>query len=835
MPSAALILFLLLVLLSVAGLSLAAAAEGYVDEQGFKRNADGTLDHHALNLKDGREAHRDRKRNQKDGVERPPLTSSTEALHGIQDERHRRIREHRREQRELDKAISHSLKAGLVDKSKEPHRHAVLAHRKSLSLEEQQAILRKFRRSTQEEANAKKTQNQKTGVPSYSQEIKLDAEEMARRRMEDNRELDVSLEAQHAIEKHANKIRIEMESSHPPGVNPTAKNYGLRYQATHMATFHIYVQSTESHNAQREADKTESHSFPLARRGPLSRGIEGKGSSSASPSLSPHADQDSPSSSSSNLKSKSLSKPFTHPTPLMDPETDEVDLTQYTELGNMTFALFGKSVPWTVTNFIGLCHGDRGFGYVNSTIHRIVQDYVFQGGDFEYHDGRGGHSYFCDESKDELCDYKTQRDEIRKERSSKSKSKSFSVSSGAASHRRKLHNERTHFRHENYNVPHTEGTLSMADDDKSSTGSQWFLNINHQSNVDMDKKFVAFGHIVHGFRTTGKSLNFMRTDAKHRPIRSLLIKGCHVEPFAGREVAWQYEHERGLLYGDIPTGTSTLRRMTTERGGADWREHQKKGGSWDSLQLWMSNSEVPSSWVPLAGGTIADRSQKRKQIRDEDDEYVAKARELGSKEILSLIAEDAAAEKKSVEDEVERIKVAMVQAKLRTTSSNSDSASSDEGALASLRQTQQQHHQKRRPTKSIIPQGLDPSVHTENDITKAVLARRQAAASRRRKGPKRVYEHGMGLYYGNYDDEDEEEQLEDPVTGAPKVDEHDEMFDRILAGPAKGSHQAAHSIRDQQLRQREERKQAFLTRRKERSSKSLPLHSAPPGERGEAA
>lgn len=813
--------------LSLLTISIANAAEqdgSYVDAGGLKRNADGTLDHTALNLRSGREALREnneREKRAKSDAE-PPITSQKENLHSIQKDRHRRIREHRREQRELDMAISHSLKGGLADKSREPTKEAILAAKKGMSEEQQKSIVEKHRRIKRKELDDKsKAKKDHPQGPSYSQSIKVDAEERERRRQAEGPPVDASLEEQHTLEKHANKIRIELESTHPPGVDPKAQNYGLRYQATHMATFQIYVQTTDSHYSQFKADKAASVSkVPLARPGPLSKAVHGSTSNSASPSLSAHdphtADENK---KSDDTESKSLSKAFTRPVPLMDGTTNEVDYSQYTELGNITFALFGRSVPWTVTNFIGLCNGDKGFGYANSTIHRIVQDYVIQGGDFEYHDGRGGHSYFCDPDKDELCNYKAQREELRKE-NSKSKSKSLSL----PVHRKKMHSERTHFRHENYNVAHTEGTLSMADDDRKSTGSQWFINIDHKSRDHMDKKFVAFGHVVHGFRSTAKALNFMRTDAKHRPIRSILIKGCHVQPYLDREVAWQYEHERQLLHGDIPTGTTTLRRMLTERGGADWAEHRKNGGTWDSLNLWMTDADVPSTWQPLVGGSVASR-HKRKQIRDADDDRVEKAKELGSKAVLDQIAKDEENRHKSLLREVERVKEEMVKKKMASEANPIAAAggadvATDDGPLKALTKGRP----NRRPSRSIIPPGMDPAVHTEEDIIKAVSERREAAALKHRRGPRRVFEEGMGLFYTNYEDSDDDEEED---VNSPRLDEHDDVFNEILTGPAKGSHQAAHSIRNKKLQERDERRRAYLTRHRERS-KSLPTKETAP-------
>jgi peptidylprolyl isomerase len=85
--------------------------------------------------------------------------------------------------------------------------------------------------------------------------------------------------------------------------------------------------------------------------------------------------------------------------------------------GRIIFGLFGGIAPKAVENFVALCRCDRGHAritqkelcYRHTPIHRVIPNFLIQGGDFTHGDGTGGESVFGEPFEDESFQVKHNR------------------------------------------------------------------------------------------------------------------------------------------------------------------------------------------------------------------------------------------------------------------------------------------------------------------------------------------------------------------------------------------------------------------------------------------
>lgn len=156
--------------------------------------------------------------------------------------------------------------------------------------------------------------------------------------------------------------------------------------------------------------KNSSSHEQTSRRAILSAGVLSGSIAAQDPAQAGLFDAFDPNKSLEASKAESTSRfvQYARSAPPTNSPTNEITEKVYFDIeiggessGRIVMGLYGADLPNTVRNFKELSTGERGFGYANSKFHRVIKNFVIQGGDFTRGDGRGGYSIYGSRFPDE--------------------------------------------------------------------------------------------------------------------------------------------------------------------------------------------------------------------------------------------------------------------------------------------------------------------------------------------------------------------------------------------------------------------------------------------------
>nr|XP_026498428.1 peptidyl-prolyl cis-trans isomerase G-like [Vanessa tameamea] len=255
--------------------------------------------------------------------------------------------------------------------------------------------------------------------------------------------------------------------------------------------------------------------------------------------------------------------------------------------GRIIFELFNDIAPKTAENFRSLCAGDMGIGkntgkpltYKGMVFHRVVKDFMIQGGDFTHANGTGGESIYGGTFEDETFE---------------------------------LQHDRPYL-------------LSMANRGKDTNGSQFFITT--QPAPHLDNVHVVFGHVAGGAALV-RQLEALAVDRNARPLQDVVVANCgqlvRLKPGKKRKQEKEKEKESGEESDQSHKKDRKKKKDKKKRRHSD-RSADDEVPEAPSHPLVTTSKidpreipEVPTNRFLMRGGRDQDRDNRNDARRDRE-------------------------------------------------------------------------------------------------------------------------------------------------------------------------------------------------------------------------
>ncbi|MCK9186522.1 peptidylprolyl isomerase [Candidatus Gracilibacteria bacterium] len=165
------------------------------------------------------------------------------------------------------------------------------------------------------------------------------------------------------------------------------------------------------------------------------------------------------------------------------PEKGDTIAILTTNMGEIKVLLYTKDVPETAKNFAELAKAKK---YDDTIFHRVINNFMIQGGDFENRNGTGGYTYKGEGT--------TLKDEI------------------------------------NPNLSHVRGAISMANSGAhtNSAASQFFIVQNPSGTKFLDGDYAIFGYAYEGMDVVDKIAE-VKTNAMDKPLKDVVLEKVEIK------------------------------------------------------------------------------------------------------------------------------------------------------------------------------------------------------------------------------------------------------------------------------------------------------------------